>query len=358
MISYADIVETCSRWIDRVAMTIVAGRQSLRAIPYVQLAEQDDGTFTVRKGSQGDVLDFPGLPVRISGDHAAPEVARLLDPVLRGAKVEVLLQPRRFMFRPLELPRRALDFLDGIVRAQIDRLTPWSADAAAFGWHSEVDPANDRIDVTIAATAKTLIAPFINAVAALGADTIILSAALAHPVGDAATIKISEQKAGQAADARRLRRILIGLAAGGSAFASLSIAANAIVGGMFETQRDDVLRRVEERRAMMQPGRNGASEAARALEQHKHEIPSTVIAIEALSQVLPDDTYLTELRILGDKMQIVGVTKDAPSLIRLIEQTSHFSKATFFAPTTRSASEQTEHFHIEARIEPVYTPGL
>ena len=105
-------------------------------------------------------------------------------------------------------------------------------------------------------------------------------------------------------------------------------------------------------------GRDGASEAARSLEQHKHEIPSSVIAIEALSQVLPDDTYLTELRILGDKIQIVGVTKDAPALIRLIEQTSHFSRATFFAPTTRSASEQTEHFHIEAHIEPVYTPGL
>ncbi|HEY8007739.1 MAG TPA: PilN domain-containing protein [Methylocella sp.] len=358
MISYADIVETCSRWIDRVAMTIVAGRQSLRMIPYVQLAEQQDGTFTVRRGQQGDVLDLPGPPIRLSGDHTGAEVAGLPDSVLRGAKVEVVLRPQRFMFRPLELPRRALDFLDGIVRAQIDRLTPWSADAAAFGWHSEVDPANDRIDVTIAATAKTLIAPFISAVTALGADTVILSAALPHPVGDAATIKISEQKAGQAADARRLRRILIGLAAGGSALASLSIAANAIVGGMFETQRDDVLRRVTERRALMQPGRNGASEAARALEQHKHEIPSTVIAIEALSQVLPDDTYLTELRILGDKIQIVGVTKDAPSLIRLIEQTSHFSKATFFAPTTRSASEQTEHFHIEARIEPVYTPGL
>jgi general secretion pathway protein L len=94
------------------------------------------------------------------------------------------------------------------------------------------------------------------------------------------------------------------------------------------------------------------------LERRKHEAPSSVIVIEALSQVLPDDTYLTELRILGDKMQIVGMTKDAPSLIRFIEQTSHFSRATFFAPTTRSATEHSEHFHIEAHIEPVYTPGL
>src|SRR5450631_1187434 len=356
MTSYRAIVEACSRWIDRVATTIVAGRQSLRTTPYVQLVEQQDGTFAVRGASQGDVADLPGQPVRIFGGSVDAAVAEQLASIVRGAKVEIVLQPRRFMFRPLELPRRALDFLEGIVRAQIDRLTPWSAADAVFGWHSSIDAANDRIEITIAATARALIAPFISAIAALGADTVAVSAATPQP--DIAAIKICEQKAGQAAALARIRRILIGLAAGGGALASLSIAANTVVGGATETQRDDLTRRIAERRAAIQPGHGGTSEAARDLERHKHEMPSSVIVIEALSRVLPDDTYLTELRILGDKMQIVGVTRDAPALIRLIEQTSHFSRATFFAPTTRSASEQSDHFHIEARIEPVYTPGL
>ena len=358
MNSYREVVEASSRWIDRVAATIVEGRKSLRSRHVFQLVEQPDGAFVLQGTPQGEAVDSGREPVHIVDGHIDASVSAKLAEILRGAQVELVLQPNRFMFRLLELPRRAADFLEGIIRAQIDRLTPWSAAEAAFGWYPSPESANDRMAVTIAATSRTLIAPFISAIAGLGAGTIVVSAALQQPQPDIAAIKICEQKAGQAADQRRFRRILIRLLAVAGVVSAVSVAASAVIGGMIETQRDDLTARIAERRAALQPGHDATSEAALDLQRHKHETPSSVIVIEALSRVLPDDTYLTELKILGDKMQIVGVTRDAPALIRLIEQTSHFSRAIFFAPTTRSPSESGERFSIEAHIEPVYTPGL
>ena len=355
MNSYREVVEASSRWIDRVAATIVEGRESLRSRRVFQLVEQPDGAFVLQGTPQGEAVDSGREPVHIVDGHIDASVSAKLAEILRGAQVELVLQPNRFMFRLLELPRRAADFLEGIIRAQIDRLTPWSAAEAAFGWYPSTESANDRMAVTIAATSRTLIAPFISAIAGLGAGTIVVSAALQQPRPDIAAIKICEQKAGQAADQRRFRRILVRLLAVAGVVSAVSVAASAVIGGMIETQRDDLTARIAERR---QPGHDATSEAALDLQRHKRETPSSVIVIEALSRVLPDDTYLTELRILGDKMQIVGVTRDAPALIRLIEQTSHFSRATFFAPTTRSPSESGDRFSIEAHIEPVYTPGL
>ena len=150
-----------------------------------------------------------------------------------------------------------------------------------------------------------------------------------------------DHQARGALDVARVRRALVAvlIVAGPLARASRSAPRRSSAASS-ASEQDELARRIAERRAAIRAGREGGAQAStplRALERRKYQSPSSVIVLEVLSQILPDHTYVTELRIEGDKLRVIGVTRDAPGLIRLIEQSPHFTRATFFAPTTTRA---------------------
>jgi general secretion pathway protein L len=177
------------------------------------------------------------------------------------------------------------------------------------------------------------------------------------PSGDKAAIMVFEESTAGALEVRQVRRLMLVCFTVTAILAGLAIASDVIVGGDLQSRQNDVSRRIAERRGIVRAGNDAVENSALAkLARRKNQTPANIIVLEALSTVLPDNTYVTELRIEGDKVQVIGITNDAPSLIRLIEQSPHFSRATFFAPTTRAPSDPGDRYHIEARIKPVFSP--
>jgi general secretion pathway protein L len=117
-----------------------------------------------------------------------------------------------------------------------------------------------------------------------------------------------------------------------------------------QSEQSELQHRISQRRAALRLDANAAGSGLGLLAKRKQTTPSSVMVLEAISRALPDTTYVTELRIEGDKVQVVGMTQDAPSLIRLMEQSPQFTRATFFAPTTHAENEPGERFHIEAHL--------
>src|SRR5262249_9148584 len=273
----------------------------------------------------GEVVAItPTLPSPASGGGKGGGAAA----VLKASRAELVLQPERFVIRPLELPRRAIEFLDGIVRAQIDRLTPWSAENAAFGWSAPVEIPNERVLVTVAATARNLVMPFVSAIAGLGADSIAVSTVAPEAQNGTPAIKVFDQRVRGALELNRVRRALAMALLVAAVLAGGAIAAEVIGGGELDARHADVTSRIAAQRAKLRAGSDALRDSAdAALGRRPHDMPPSVIVLEVLSQILPDHTYVTELRIQGDKMQVIGVTRDAPSLIRLIEQSQHFTRA-------------------------------
>ena len=337
-------------WTGSVAAAIIAGFDRVVSPRVVRLIEDDAGAFAVEMPGRPE-----NAPARIAftdGVLSAPNLA----PIFRGSRVEIVLQPKRFLFRPLELPARAADFLDGIVRAKIDRLTPWSASEAVFGCSAPVESGSDSITTVIAATTRKVAVTYVQAVSGFHPAAVAVCTDIAER--NAGRVKVFEQKARGHLDAARLSRAL-GVVLGIAAVAALlSLIVAGFVAESLGSQEAELAQQISQRRAAIRVGSDGGARSPlAALERRKHDTPASVIVLDSLSQVLPDHTFVTELHLAGAKLQIAGITRDAPSLIPLIEQSRHFTQATFYAPTTRAPSDPGERFHIEAKVEPNNTVG-
>ncbi|MFZ0401407.1 MAG: PilN domain-containing protein, partial [Pseudolabrys sp.] len=328
------IIEAISFWIDSVAATINSIFERTRSHRRVRFVENEHDIFTLHLADGGKNSNLPDQRVQISNGSIVETLPPKWLSILRGSRIELVLQSSRFLFRPLELPKRAAEYLDGIVRSQIDRLTPWTANEAIFSWTQPTDAPNDRINLTIAATAQSMIAPYLRAVAGFNAASIVVSTAQSNLGPQAAPIRLLDQRVGSAVSVRRTRSILMAIFLLSGLSAAASIGFSAIASDNLGAEQQELMRKISARKAAMRNLFDGS--ALHTLEKRKQTTPSSVITLEALSKLLPDDTYVTELRIDGERLQIVGMTSDAPSLIRLIEQSPHFAHATFFAPTTRS----------------------
>jgi general secretion pathway protein L len=351
-----EIAAAFSLWIDAVARVVSAPLANVKPVRRIEVVEDEEGIFTMRPApkTRTKAGDLP--PCRI--DVADVAVGKSLSPewaaAIRGGVVELVLRPQRFVFRQLELPNKATEFLDGIIRAQIDRLTPWSATDAVFHWTRPQALAGERIAMTVVATGRAAATSLAQAFSALGAAGVELSTV----ISEGGRVTVFSQRAGGEAGFSRMRLALVAGIATTGVLAMLSIGVGGYIADSYDTQHQQIQRRIAERRAIMRGNQTGSgSSPLELLIRRKQTTPSSVIVVEALSALLPEHTYATEVRMEGDKLQIVGVTRDAPSLIQILEQSPHFSSAGFFAPTTRAANEPGERFHIEARLKPHFGSG-
>jgi len=353
----SEIKALFDEWIAAVARAVNFGMGRYARRRRILLSGDHDDTFTARMiSAKGPAL--PEVSFRLSGGRPNPPLPMDWQAAFRGSHVEALMTPGLVLFRSLDFPRQAVDFLDGMIRTQIDRLTPWTADDVVFGWSPPSAIPNERVQLTLAATSKQEIQPLVQLATGVAAASIAGYAE--HPAAGGAPekIKVFDQPlrgaVGWSADVPRILRVVL-LSAGLAAAASLMVAA--YIGSALDSEQQQLTHRISQRRAALRLNPGAGGSALGLLAKRKQTTASSVVVLEALSQALPDSTYVTELRIEGDKVQVVGMTQDAPSLIRLLEKSPQFARATFFAPTTRAQNDPGERFHIEAHITPSFGSG-
>jgi general secretion pathway protein L len=149
-----------------------------------------------------------------------------------------------------------------------------------------------------------------------------------------------------------------------NAFLALALAATVTVGGfgLYQVwdralENDDLEAKIETFKARVDEIRRLNKENLELKQQRERLVrrkldePAVMLSIEALSRVLPDSAYLTELEIHGKETRIVGKSNDPTALITKLEDSAQFGDVHFSAPTTREQGEAVGTFTIVAQTE-------
>jgi len=75
-----------------------------------------------------------------------------------------------------------------------------------------------------------------------------------------------------------------------------------------------------------------------------------VDVINALSKVLPNDTWVSYLRYNNKNLQLTGQSANASSLIALLEKLSYFQNVKFVSTVTKDRRTGLERFQISIDV--------
>lgn len=284
----------------------------------------------------------------ILGRH---DLATALD---QGALAVGLRLPAEKALRTaLALPLAAESNLHEVISYELDRHTPFTAEQVYLSARiTGRDTAAHRLDAELTVVPRPIVDNAIANAARLGLE--IDRVDVAGPGDEPASgnvLPIARLTAGR----RKASRVTTALA-----MAAALLAAVAIYIPLARMQREAAAMEQDFAgiRAAMSLQRQVADLRKQRLfivDRKSATVPVSTLLLK-LTQILPDDTSLTELQIQGDEVQIGGTARSAAALIGLLEQSHEFSGTTFRTPVTQDPVTGRESFYIVSRIATERTP--
>ena len=336
------------RWIATLAALLVAAHERWRVRRALSVAIESK-RLVVRSGT------LPGSRRCAAASPSGSGLAAALASAGSRHFITLELPADEIVLQRITVPAQAREFLRGIVRNQIERLSPWPLDQVVFGFDVSASPMDpEALDARVLMTSRGNVEAARAELAAMGvaADRIV-----AREDGGAPPVTVwSRFDSGSGRGLERTGQLVAVAVLAAVAVSAVLSAWSLVSASAIEAQSEEAAARTATLQRQLQPSRTSAvSPTADPAERAwflKETSPSGVIVLETLSRALPDTAYVTELSLQKSIVRLVGLTSDAPSLIAPLEHFGQFAEVRFFAPTTRGPDGRLFWFHIEARVEP------
>lgn len=304
--------------------------------------------FRVVSNRSGQISFKP--KVLATAGEAGTYILKQLTAAERQALV-LRIMPDRAILQEIALPRSAGPMLSAIVSNKIEGLSPWSQVDRLWGY--ALRPSGEgALSVHIGVVGRKALASHLEALSVLGIRPVRVEVA-AGP-DSAFPVVIEDNNGIRAARVGLIVKTIVGACA--AALVGLGIV------GVYLAMRDYAeLTRIESRTEQLKRELNtgaGAaavsskvSDAIRHVDRKANERPF-VDTLNALTEAIPDGSWLTSLDMARGILTVQGRGGPAPIVLQRIEQAGAFSSANFASATQHDEASAQDVFSISATVEP------
>lgn len=267
-------------------------------------------------------------------------------PELAETKIALRLMKGQGLRRQFKLPMAAEENLAQVIGLEMDRLTPFTQDQVTFATR-----ILSRTKATRQILVELIIAPRDFLESAL--DSLSRAGWLPVNVHLETETKINEynlipERFKPQGD-KLVEMLNIGLSSAILAIVILILVLPVWMTRIEVTKVQSELKKTTKAAQEVESMREQAEKLlhqAQFLQEKKRTEPILVDAMDELTRVIPDDTWLNGLQYANHRVVIQGQSPSASVLLKQIEGSRHFKDVSFVSPVTKDAGNNLERFQI------------
>ncbi len=339
----ADLLETAWKWWTNELLSMVP--------PIARTGGRSSGVFVDFHGDEITIYKRRrGTVSVLERVRAGAKRPRQLAALKNAKSFQVAISADQAFVRQLDFPTAASANLRSVIALQIDRLSPVKADQIFFD-HMVLErkPVSEKVAVNLAIVRRNAIEDVLNKVASWGVKPSGIGL-LEKSTSDIRYNFLPHDGKASGLTTFRLNALLFALLVSASLFTwgvvqdrwqqDISVWQSAIVGAKAEAQHAaDIEREL-----------NVLEQSRLTLIQQKIA-PSPLAIMAELSRIIPKTAWVSEMRLQGTSVRLMGYAENAAILPELLEKSPLFANARFQSPVRQDPRQKGERYDLMVNLK-------
>ena len=338
-------------WLGELAALVPAPVRSAFAGEDALLAVTiGEGEAKVRRLARGARTELGRVDLAAGAAQQRAVVAGLVGGRRRRDAIVLALPAERVLRKTLDLPLAAEAELANLLRFELDRQTPFSPEQARYDYRVTArDRQSGRIKVEMAVAPREAVERALSIAAGWGLEPAIVTV-----TGDEESERafdLSGRAAPNGFGGRAVLTALLAVVAAALLAVAVALPLQWQAAAADEAERALAAARAAAREAAdLREALGRRRQDSRFLLERKLTTPMAVSVLAHLTRLLPDDTYLFELRLQSGRLRVRGYAPAASPLLELFERHPRLREARFESPVTRVPGIDKERFDLSAAL--------